>query len=147
MTPLPSRVASFIEAVRTWAVLRTDVEGLALVGSYARGKATPESDVDLLFLVEDVEGFLSDMRWTQSFGDPFRTETENWGNVRSVRIWYRDGPEVEFAIALKDWAALPLDPGTDRILREGIVILLDPRGLLTAAQESVEESPSNGSIG
>ena len=147
MTPLPSRVASFIEAVRIWAASSPDVQGLALVGSHARGKSTPESDVDLLYLVEDVERFLRDMRWTQSLGDPVRTETEKWGNVRSIRIWYQDGLEAEFSVALAGWAGLPLDPGSVRILREGIVTLLDPRGILTAALESLEESPSNGSMG
>ena len=147
MAPLPPRIASFIEAVRTWAASRPDVHGLALVGSYARGKATPESDVDLLFLVENVEGFLSDIRWPQSLGDPTRTETEEWGNVRSIRIWYRDGLEVEFSVALKGWAGLPLDPGSAQILRDGIVALLDPSGILAAAEQSLEGTPSDRSIG
>ena len=146
MTPLPPRIASFIEAVRIWAASKPDVQGLALVGSYARGKATPESDVDLLFLVEDVEPFLIDMRWTQSLGDPSRMETEEWGDVRSVRIWYRDGLEAEFSVAGKGWAALPLDPGSAHILREGIVTLLDPHGILKAAQESLEVTPCDGSM-
>lgn len=146
MAPLPPRIASFVEAVRTWAAANPGVHGLALVGSYARGKPTPKSDVDLLFLVEDVERFLGEIRWARSLGDLSQAQVETWGNVRSLRIWYRDGPEVEFSVALKDWAALPLDPGTARILRQGIVILLDPRGLLTAAQESLEESPSDQSV-
>ena len=145
--PLPPRIASFVEAVRTWAAARPDVHGLALVGSYARGKATPESDVDLLFLVENVEHFLRDMRWTQSLGDPTRMETEAWGNVRSVRIWYRDGLEVEFSVAGKGWAGLPLDPGSAQILRERTVALLDPSGILKAAEQSIERTLSDGSIG
>ena len=146
MAPLPPRIASFVEAVRTWAASYPDVRGLALVGSYARGEPTPESDVDLLFLVEDVDVFLSDMRWTQSFGESSRAQMETWGDVRSVRVWYRDGPEVEFSVALMDWASLPLDPGTARLLREGVVLLFDPRGLLMAALESLEDSRSDRSI-
>ena len=145
--PLPPRIASFVEAVRSWAAARPDVHGLALVGSYARGKAGPESDVDLLFLVEDVEHFLRDMRWTQSLGDPTRMETEAWGIVRSVRIWYRDGLEVEFSVAWKSWAGLPLDPGSARVLRDGIVALLDPHGILRAAEQSLEVVPSDRSGG
>ena len=145
--PLPPRIASFVEAVRTWAAARPDVLGLALVGSYARGKATPESDVDLLFLVENVEHFLRDMRWTQSLGDPTRMETEAWGNLSSVRIWYQDGLEVEFSVARKGWAGLPLDPGSAQILRERTVALLDPSGILKAAEQSIERTLSDGSIG
>jgi predicted nucleotidyltransferase len=145
--PLPARIASFVEAVRSWAAARPDVHGLALVGSYTRGKATPESDVDLLFLVEDVEHFLRDMRWTQSLGDPTRMETEAWGNLSSVRIWYQDGLEVEFSVARKGWAGLPLDPGSARVLREGIVALLDPHGILRAAEQSLEVVPSDRSGG
>ena len=141
MTSLPPRIASFIEAVRVWAAARPDVHGLALVGSYSRGKATPDSDVDLLFLVEDVDRFLSDMRWTQSLGDPTRMEAEAWGDVRSIRIWYRDGLEVEFSVAWKTWAGLPLDPGSAQILRDGIVALLDPRGILKAAEQCLEVAP------
>jgi hypothetical protein len=36
------------------------------------------------------------------------------------------------------WAAVPLDPGTARVLRDGCRILHDPEGLLGHALEAVQ---------
>ncbi|MBI4677728.1 MAG: nucleotidyltransferase domain-containing protein [Elusimicrobia bacterium] len=48
-------LAAFLERFRSilLAVFGEDLISLALYGSYARGAATPESDIDLLAVVED----------------------------------------------------------------------------------------------
>ncbi len=50
------------------------------------------------------------------------------GRVTSLRVWYADGLEVEFAIADRAWASAPLDAGTRRVIEDGCVVLFD-RGL------------------
>ncbi len=48
------------------------------------------------------------------------------------------GLEIEFGIGSPTWAATdPLDPGTKRVIRDGLHILYDPDGLLTAVQAAV----------
>jgi predicted nucleotidyltransferase len=113
-----------------WAEAQPGVVALALVGSYARGVAGPDSDVDLMILCEQPERYVQETGWVRCFGPVERWAVEDWGNVSSVRVWYSGGPEVEFGLAAPDWAAQPLDEGTRRVLADGFLVLHDPRGLL-----------------
>src|SRR5712692_3156871 len=56
-------VEGVLDRVLRWASARYDVRGLALVGSWARGPAHMDSDVDLVLLTCRVERF---------------TETDDW---------------------------------------------------------------------
>jgi len=44
-------------AVADWARGQTDIRGLAIIGSHARGEARPDSDIDLTPLALDPEAF------------------------------------------------------------------------------------------
>ncbi|HSB89934.1 MAG TPA: nucleotidyltransferase domain-containing protein [Anaerolineales bacterium] len=134
---MPDPVAALIERVRAWASSQPYVHALALVGSWARGAAREDSDVDLVIVAEATPPLLADLRWTNHFGSVLRTQVEDWGMVQSVRVWYANGPEVEFGVAPKEWAFLPLDAGTERVLRDGAIILHDPMGSLGAACEAI----------
>ena len=48
----PTDVEAIIGAVTAWALKREDVRALALAGSWARGAAREDSDLDLLLLSE-----------------------------------------------------------------------------------------------
>ena len=54
----------FIRHLTSWAPMRSDIVGLALVGSHARGTATAESDVDLAIIATEPAVLLSDRSWT-----------------------------------------------------------------------------------
>jgi hypothetical protein len=43
--------------------------------------------------------------------------------VTSLRVWYADGPEVEFGFATPGWMASPLDDGTRKVLEDGFRVL------------------------
>ena len=129
MSPaIPERVAQLILDVQAWAAARSDVLGVALVGSYARQAAAPESDVDLVVVCQTPSEYLGNQEWIRVFGEPTRTEREDWGRVTSVRVWYADGLEVEFGIADPDWGSAPLDAGTRQVVDDGCVIVFD-RGM------------------
>ena len=122
---VPERVAELIEGVRAWAETRPDVLGVALVGSYARQTATAESDVDLVIVCASPPALIDNVGWIRAFGMPQRTAREDWGRVISLRVWYAGGLEVEFGIADRGWASLPLDPGTRRVLEDGCIVIFD----------------------
>lgn len=113
-----------LDGVVRWARARADVRAVVLVGSHARGAARPDSDVDLVLLVERPDELLADTTWLSAFGAVVRCELEHWGRVESLRAWYSSGLEVEFGLTTPDWATRP-DEGTERVLSDGARVLLD----------------------
>jgi predicted nucleotidyltransferase len=126
-----ARVRDFLASVQSWAGAEAGIAAVALVGSHARGEATPKSDVDLIFLADHLSSYLDTLQWIRVFGEPLVHEIENWGIVTAVRVWYADGLEVEFGITALAWGEDPGDEGTARVIRDGIRILHDPRELLS----------------
>ena len=92
---LPEFFAGFVR----WASGQPDVHAVALVGSHARGEVTDSSDVDLVVLVQDPKVYLGNTTWASRFGAVRRQETEEYGPLTSLRVFYEDGPEVEYGIA------------------------------------------------
>jgi predicted nucleotidyltransferase len=121
----------FLEDVVRWAEPRPDLEAVALLGSHARGRARADSDIDLLLISCDMRPYLDDPSWVETFGEVDRTEQEVWGDTRSVRVWYRDGREVEFAFAGPAWARVPMDAGKRRVIEGGLRVLTDRTGRLS----------------
>lgn len=122
--------AELISAAEAWCAARPDIEAAALLGSHARGQARASSDIDLLLLSRNWPDFLLDTAWIEHFGAVELTQLEDYGAVKSLRVWYLNGPEVEFSFSGPEWASLPLDPGTLDVVRGGLRILYDPAGLL-----------------
>ena len=125
-----------LDAVTEWARDHDDVVGLALIGSYARGAARPDSDVDFSILSENAGLLIDNQEWTARFGEPCKVMTEHYGPTVSVRVFYEHGWEVEFGVASPHWAKVPLDSGTKRVISDGIRILYDPNGLFRAAKNA-----------
>ncbi len=128
--PEPGSPQPLLARVTGWARLDRRVEGLALIGSHARDQARTKSDIDLLVLSPVVASLLADRSWLHVFGEVDQLATEPWGDVTSLRVWYHDGPEVEFAIAAPSWARPPVDSGKRRVLAGGFRILIDKTGAL-----------------
>jgi predicted nucleotidyltransferase len=118
-------IEPFLARLLQWAQQRPGIGAIALVGSHARGQARPDSDIDLLILVEDPQPLLEDTAWTQAMGRPLRQEVEHWGKVTSLRVWYADGLEVEYGLTGLDWGSDPADEGDQRVMAEGIKVLYE----------------------
>lgn len=125
---------TFFSDIRDWAAEAPQIESVILAGSYARGTNHAGSDVDLVILTADKAGMLRDPSWTARFGNAVKRQIEEYGACTSVRVWYEDGPEVEFGLVLPSWAAAPLDPGTARVLRDGYRVLSDRAGHFAAPE-------------
>jgi hypothetical protein len=132
-------IESFAESVVRWAMSRPDVAAIGMNGSWARDAGTPDSDLDLLVIVDDPAPYTKNTQWASTFGEPRRLDREDWGAVQSVRVFYVDGSEVEFGLCRPSWASTdPVDPGTAQVIRDGTKILHDPRGLLGRLKSAVQ---------
>ena len=128
-----------VKAVTSWAENHVDIVSVALIGSHARGNARLDSDVDLVLQCARPARYLADLTWISEFGVAQDVFVEDYGLVQSVRVFYADGPEVEYGITSSEWVTLPLDEGTLKVLRDGVLVLLDRDGALTRAVEWVRE--------
>ena len=135
-------VGRFLEAFGSWASSQPDIEGVALVGSYARDAATEESDFDLIILTTKVAKYFQNQSWLSQFGDVEDSKVEDWGRVTSLRAFYENGLEVEFNFSTPDWADIPMDAGTYRVVTGGMIIVYDPQCVLRALQQGI--SPPAG---
>jgi predicted nucleotidyltransferase len=133
------RVRALLDGVRAWAADRPDVLAVGLVGSWARGAARPDSDVDLVLVVHDAAGYFAFPAWLAGFGSPTDRLDERRGALRAMRVWFADGPEVEFGFVRPAWCEVdPVDPGVHRVVRDGLIPLYDPDGLLADLMQAVE---------
>lgn len=125
------QVARFLYQVTGWASARADILALALVGSYARNAAKNSSDVDLVLIAADPGSYLKDQSWVQRFGTVEKSQVEDYGLLTSIRVWYRDGLEIEYGITDERWSAIPLDAGTQRVIGDGMRVLFEDDDILS----------------
>ena len=124
-------VRAFLQSVVIWAKNEPDLMALALVGSYARGEASPESDVDLILLLRNPKEYLKDRDWISEFGEPGHIVQEEWGKVTSLRVLYADGLEVEYGLSNLEWGSDPSDDGDAQVIENGLVVLYEKNGHLS----------------
>lgn len=122
---------AFLERLHAWAAPRDDVHGVAVVGSYARGTARADSDVDVVLLTTDPSRYTDERAWLGDFGAVLAWRAEDWGALHVVRTYYADGTEIEFGITSTAWAALPADAGTAGVIAGGCRIVFERDGLLS----------------
>jgi predicted nucleotidyltransferase len=122
---LRSEVRDFLSILVEWACDREDLIALALVGSQARGDAKPESDVDILLLVDEPSKYLQDIEWLSLFGIIVSKAYEDWGKVTSIRVQYASGLEVELGLTDNRWGDDPEDSGDRGVVEDGIVVLYE----------------------
>jgi hypothetical protein len=125
------KVDQFLSSFAEWAQGQPDVEAVALVGSWARGTARPDSDVDLVIVAADPGVYLGDEAWLRRFGTPSSIADEDWGLVQSRRVIYANGLEVEFGLTTRAWLATdPTDAGSAQVVTDGACVLSDRTGAL-----------------
>jgi uncharacterized protein len=128
-----TEVERLLDTVLKWALARHDVRGLALVGSWARGTAHMESDVDLVLLTLRVERYTANDDWIRDLGCETIVRTTASGPLTERRLRMPSGLEVELGVVPPYWAAVyPVDSGTRSVVEEGMRVLHDPDGLLRA---------------
>jgi predicted nucleotidyltransferase len=125
------QIRDFLDAFVSWASAQPDIHAIGLVGSYARAVARDDSDIDLVVLTEQPQKYLAETVWIEEFGQIEKYQFEDYGKLTSLRVWYLDGNEVEYGITVLDWAALPLDKGTQQVISDGMLVLFERSALLS----------------
>ncbi len=132
-----AEVRALLAQVRDWAARRPDVAAVAPVGSWARGEARMDSDVDLLLLTTAQASYRDEESWVADLGGLRIVRTRQWGPTTERRFVLPSGLEVEISVAPPSWAATdPVDPGTRRVVQDGLATLYDPGGLLARLSET-----------
>ena len=130
-------VDAFLEKFTCWAKEQSDIEGAALIGSYAGGTTSENSDVDLMILTANARRYLDNQEWLSVFGEIARSQNERWGVVETVRAFYRMGLEIEYNFADPSWAATPVDAGTWRVVNDGMKVVFDPKPKFDALERAL----------
>ena len=124
-------VRTLLRRLGAWAERRPDVCGAALVGSWARGTARVTSDVDVVLLTTEPARYVDDVDWLHDLGAVRLVRTRSWGAVTERRVALPSGLEVELGIGSPSWASTdPVDPGTRRVVADGLRGLYDRDGAL-----------------
>jgi hypothetical protein len=79
---------------------------------------------------------LLDGDWLSHCGEVESFAVEDYGALKSLRVFYRSGLEVESGLADPTWARAPLDPGTESVLAGGARVLYDPSYVFPVAKDA-----------
>jgi predicted nucleotidyltransferase len=139
-------IVEVVDRVTRWAARHDDVVAVALVGSCARGAIRPDSDVDVVLLTTDIDVYEGNS-WTGELRLGRLVRVQQWGLVVERRFVTNSGLEVEINIGGPNWAD-PAEPGTVRVVRDGVRVLFDPAGLLAALLGAVVDGAArSGGVG
>ena len=129
---LPPPVAAAARAAVSVAASCGVSSCVALVGSWANGRATASSDVDLVLLVPEPDALLRTSDWFTAFGAGAQlVRSADFGALQERRLRLPHGLVVEVDVGRLDWACTsPVDHGTRHVVEDGCVPLLDPAGRL-----------------
>jgi len=116
-----------MDALEKWATENRFVESAIVVGSYARGTNKPTSDLDIVIITTNKPEMVKKQDFPESFGTVEKKQTEFYGACTSIRVWYENGPEIEFGIVEPSWIAVPLDAGTHQVLSGGYKVIVDKK--------------------
>ena len=117
----------FFNELKEYATNTSHIESIIIVGSYARGTNRENSDLDIIIITSNKLEMIANQDFTQFWGKVYKQQTEYYGACTSIRVWYKDGKEIEFGIVEPSWISMPLDTGTYKVLSDGYRIIVDKK--------------------
>lgn len=130
-------VDDLLARVVSWAQATPDVRAVGLVGSYARGAQRTDSDIDLVVLTSNPSRYTIKDDWVAELDLGQLVQTKDWGAITERRLRSPRGLDIEVGFGQPAWTSVdPVDPGTRKVVRDGIRVLYDPEGLLRRVQSA-----------
>ena len=131
-----AEVQALLSRASAWAAQRHDIRALALVGSWARGTARQDSDVDLILLSVEPETYVDGSDWLRGLAEGSLLAPKPWGAITERRLVLTGGLELDIGIGTPSWAGVsPADQGTQSVVARGFGSLYDPDDLLARLAE------------
>ena len=93
-----------------------------------------------MILTPGVDRYLRDRSWVSVFGEAAECREEDYGRVTSVRAFYGGGLEFEYGFTTPDWAEVPIDDDTLRVITDGMKVLHDRQGIISGLQREILSS-------
>jgi uncharacterized protein len=140
----PDRVNLVLTEIESWAASCQNIRAAGLVGSWARGNARIDSDIDLMFLTTEPglfrqQDWMVEIDWRSIGAQVLEWYDRDYGLVWSRHVLLTDGTKIEFSFGDVTWASIdPIDPGTLAVAKHhGCYILSDPEDLLQKLIDSI----------
>jgi len=137
------KLHEILDLTLEFAKCNNHVLAVGLCGSWARGTAGPDSDIDLSIVVENKFRF-KETDWLEDIDfikindgiDYFKDAV--YGQVWSRHVFLKSKIEIEFSFADKTWADVEnLDEGTRKVVSDGFKIIYDPYLILNDLSEKI----------
>ena len=132
----PDKLNKILSLIVDYAESNDEILAIGLCGSWARGIAGPDSDIDLSIIVKDksvfkTKNWLNDIDFKKVQDELDFYKDKVYGNVWSRHVFMKSKTEIEFSFADKSWANTEcIDPGTMKVVSDGYIIIYDPFLLL-----------------
>lgn len=143
----PDQAKTLTDTIARFVESQPDLKSLALVGSWARNAARPDSDIDLLVLADDPSAYRTDRTWLiRALAPQFRVSSSHvadYGQVWSCHAQLEPTCELELSFGPLAWTATnPIDAGTMRVARDGLRIIVDKDDRLRRLVDAVDSLPA-----
>ena len=79
---------TILAKITQWAARCHDIMAVALVGSYARGTARADSDIDLMFLTYKPSCFRQNTSWMEKIN--LGAKIDKWKDANYGEVWSRN---------------------------------------------------------
>ncbi len=143
------KLDEILTLIAEYAKSNNQILAIGLCGSWARGTARPDSDIDLSIITENKLIFKK-TDWIEELDFEKINETIKYfedrvyGRVWSRHVFLNSKTEIEFSFADKSWADTDnLDEGTRKVVSDGYKIIYDPQLILEKLVKKVRMSSEN----
>ena len=142
----PTEAHALMEAVAVWVRAHSGLRALGLAGSWSRGSARSDSDLDLVILVDAPEKYQSDLGWLSHIAlpEPFRVVSHKvvvYGAAWSCHAFLEPAGELELTFVALNWASTePIDAGTRCVVSDGFRVIADKDERLHRLVDAVRNS-------
>lgn len=127
----------YISLVQMALDRRENAIGAAVIGAHAHGELEDDWNMRFIIVTTDIEHYFENNNWAGHFTRVLSVEREDHAGFTRMNLKYRSGAMFELNFVSPDWAALPVNDETRRIVTDGMRILHDPQGVLEKLQKTV----------